>query len=134
MAKKKDLRIYPALLVEDDGAICVSFPDLPGCVTQGKDLEQALARATDALAGFLLCLEEDNDPVPAPTPLDDLVIPEGQKSTMISVRMDIVREEEARRSISKTVTIPAWLNKIAMESKVNFSQILQEGLRERLNV
>ena len=134
MGAKKDLRIYPAFLIEDEGCICVTFPDLSGCATQGDTLEAALSNAKEALEGYLYCLEEDGDSIPAPTPLDALIVPEGQKSTMVSVRMDIVREEEARRSISKTVTIPAWLNKIAVEANVNFSQILQEGLRSRLGV
>ncbi len=50
----------------------------------------------------------------------------------VSVRMDILREEMANRSITKNVTLPAWLNKMAMEHKINFSSTLQEALRERL--
>jgi predicted alpha/beta superfamily hydrolase len=52
----------------------------------------------------------------------------------IAVRMDIVREEEAHRSITKSVTIPAYLNKLGIENNLNFSSILQEGLKERLGV
>jgi hypothetical protein len=48
--------------------------------------------------------------------------------------MDIVREEEAHRSITKSVTIPAYLNKLGIEHNLNFSSILQDGLRERLGV
>ena len=48
--------------------------------------------------------------------------------------MDILREEMANRSITKNVTIPAWLNKMAMEHKINFSSALQETLRDRQGV
>jgi post-segregation antitoxin (ccd killing protein) len=48
--------------------------------------------------------------------------------------MDILREGMANRSITKNVTLPAWLNKMAMEHKINFSSTLQEALRERLGV
>jgi len=41
---------------------------------------------------------------------------------LVAVRMDIVREEEAKRSITKSVTLPAWLNKIGMENNLNFSK------------
>jgi len=48
--------------------------------------------------------------------------------------MDILREEERKKSVSKNVTLPAWLNKMAMEHKINFSSALQETLRDRLGV
>jgi post-segregation antitoxin (ccd killing protein) len=48
--------------------------------------------------------------------------------------MDILRKEETKKSVSKNVTIPAWLNEMAIENKINFSSTLQEALRERLGV
>ncbi len=134
MAKKKDLRIYPAVLYKDGDGYSVYYPDLPGCLTCGDDLEEALSNAREALEGFLYVSEVDNDPVSPPTPVEDLHLPEGHFPTLISVRMDIVREEEAQRSITKTVTIPAWMDKLGREANVNFSKVLQEGLRDRLQV
>ncbi len=48
--------------------------------------------------------------------------------------MDILRDEMANRSITKNVTIPAWLNKMAVKHKINFSSTLRKALRERLGV
>jgi predicted RNase H-like HicB family nuclease len=134
MAAKKDLRAYPAIFRREDGVVCVEFPDLPGCVTFGDTMEEALESAKEALEGFLYCLEQDNDPIPAPTPFDQAVAKPGEVLAIVSVRMDIVREEEAHRSITKSVTIPAYLNKLGIEHNLNFSSILQDGLRERLGV
>ncbi len=134
MAAKKDLRIYPALFFHDEDAVCVEFPDLPGCVTFGETMEEALDSAKEALEGFLYCMEQDGDPIPPPTPFEQVVVEKGGVLVAISVRMDIVREEEANRSITKSVTIPAYLNKLGIEHKLNFSSILQEGLKERLGV
>ncbi|WP_423233365.1 hypothetical protein [Aminirod propionatiphilus] len=53
---------------------------------------------------------------------------------MIDVRLDVLRKEEAKKSVSKNVTLPAWLNEMAMEHKINFSSTLQEALREKLGV
>ena len=53
---------------------------------------------------------------------------------LVDVRMDILREEESQKSVSKNVTIPKWLNELATEAGVNFSSTLQEALRERLGV
>lgn len=89
MAVKKDLRIYPAFLHEDGKYICVRFPDLPGCNTFGEDYEDALVSAKDALGGHLLCMEEDGDPIPSPTPVKNLHPQEDEVSVLIDVRMDI---------------------------------------------
>ncbi len=131
---KKDIRIYPALLSEDGEYVCVRFPDLPGCNTFGMDYADAIASAKDALGGHLLCMEEDDDPIPAPTPVKKLNSEKDEVAILIDVRMDILRKEEARKSVSKNVTIPAWLNDMAIENKINFSNTLQEALRERLGV
>ena len=51
---------------------------------------------------------------------------------MIDVSMPVVRSRVKNVSVKKTLTIPAWLNMAAEEAHVNFSQVLQEGLKARL--
>lgn len=131
---KKDVRIYPALLSEDGKYVCVRFPDLPGCNTFGKDYADAIASAKDALGGHLLCMEDDNDSIPTPSPVNKLQPEEDEVAVLIDVRMDILRKEETKKSVNKNVTVPAWLNEMAIENKINFSSTLQEALRERLGV
>ncbi len=48
----------------EDGRWVVECPSLPGCVTQGKTREEAVANAKEAIAGYLKALEEDGLPVP----------------------------------------------------------------------
>ena len=98
MAKKKDLRIYPAVLYKDGDGYSVYYPDLPGCLTCGDDLEEALSNAREAREGFLYVSEMDSDPVPSPTPIEELRLPQGHFPTLISVRMDIVREQEVKHA------------------------------------
>ena len=81
MAKKKDLRIYPAVLYRDGDGYSVYYPDLPGCLTCGDNLEDALSNAREALEGFLYLLEMEGDPVPPPTPIEDLRLPLGHAPT-----------------------------------------------------
>ena len=47
--------VYPAVFHPnaDDGSYTVLFPDLPGCITEGKDLENALYMAQSALTLWL---------------------------------------------------------------------------------
>lgn len=47
---------------------------------------------------------------------------------MVSVDVPAYAKEHFERSVKKTLTIPAWLNKAALEQGINFSQVLQEAL------
>ena len=132
--RKKDVRVYPALLSEEGEFVNVRFPDLPGCNTFGNGYADAVASAKDALGGHLICMEDDHGPIPEPTPVNKLHPRKGEVAVLVDVRMDILREEESQKSVSKNVTIPKWLNELATEAGVNFSSTLQEALRERLGV
>ena len=49
--------IYPAVFrpfTDQSRGYVVEFPDLPGCVTEGKDLEQAIEMGIDAASGWIL--------------------------------------------------------------------------------
>jgi Uncharacterized conserved protein len=49
------------------GGYVVTFPDLPGCVTQGEDFAHAFAMSQEALEGYLDALRRDGDPIPKPS-------------------------------------------------------------------
>ena len=61
--------IYPAVFYpysDNSGGYVVEFPDLPGCVTGGKNLEEAMEMAVDAASGWVLdeleeCVSGNND-------------------------------------------------------------------------
>jgi predicted RNase H-like HicB family nuclease len=56
---------YTVVLFPDpDGGYVVEVPALPGCVTQGDTLGEALLMAEDAIGGYLSVLLEDGDPIP----------------------------------------------------------------------
>ncbi len=104
---QKDIRTYPAIFLKNEDGIAVTFPDLPGCLTCGKTETETIARAKEALEGFLYVSERDGDEIPAPTPFYKIHLEEGEALVLVTVRIDIVREEEAKRSITKSVTLPA---------------------------
>lgn len=130
-----DKYIFPAIFEPgENGGYCVTFPDLPGCITEGKTLEEAFFMAKDALELHLYGMEEDNEEIPSPTLPEKLDISKGSFVVPITVYMPPVRDEMANKSINKTVTLPRWLNKAAEEAKINFSQLLQQALKERLGI
>lgn len=130
-----DKYVFPALFEPgENGGYCVTFPDLPGCITEGDTLEEAMFMAKDALELHLYGIEEDNEQIPTPTPPEKLNIPKGAFIVPITVYMPPVRDEMANKSINKTVTLPRWLNKAAEEAKINFSQVLQQAIKEKLGI
>ena len=52
--------IYPG----EDGYWVAEVPSLPGCISQGKTKEEAIANIKEAIRGYIAALEEDHLPVP----------------------------------------------------------------------
>ncbi|WP_297992696.1 type II toxin-antitoxin system HicB family antitoxin [uncultured Anoxybacillus sp.] len=112
----------------------VTFPDLPGCITEGETLEEAFHMAKNALEGYLYGMEEDNESIPSPSNPRDIELPKGAFVSVIEARTDYIREEMANKAIKKTLTIPKWLNDAAEAEGINFSQLLQFAIKERLGI
>ena len=132
--KKEERYFYPAIFQYEEGQeISVLFPDLD-CATCGVDDKDALLSARELLGRVLYGLEEDGEDIPAPTPLSDIKTQDNEKVVLIDVYMPSVRMAEENKSVNRTVTLPAWLNAAAVERNINFSQTLQEALREKIHV
>ena len=64
---------YIALVHKDEGtSYGVSFPDVPGCISAGDTLEEALANAGEALAAHLALMRRDGDTIAAPRSFEEL--------------------------------------------------------------
>lgn len=128
---------FPAIFdpgTDGSEGFTVTFPDLPGCITEGSDMADALHMAKDVLAGFLYGMEEDNEEIPSPSNPDNSKLPSGAFISIVEVWTDYVREENENKAIKKTLTIPKWLNDAAEKESVNFSQLLQYAIKERLGI
>jgi predicted RNase H-like HicB family nuclease len=130
----KDRYIYPAIFNYADDGISVEFPDLPGCYTCGDNDEEALRMAKEALALHLYGLEEDNYPIPEPSPVNKLKVEPNQVVVLVEAWMPPFRDEMKHRAVKKTLTIPKWLDDLAREHNVNFSHLLQNALKEYLGI
>lgn len=132
--KKTERYIYPAIFTYADGQeIAVDFPDL-GAATSGINEDDALLSARELLGCVLFGLEEDGEEIPAATPLSDIKVDENERAILVDVYMPSIRMAQINRSVNRTVTLPAWLNAIALEHNVNFSQILQDALKAQLHL
>lgn len=64
---------YRLEIVEDksEGGFVVSYPELPGCVSCGETVSQAIANAEDAKREWLIAAIEDKIEIQEPDNLDD---------------------------------------------------------------
>ena len=132
--KKVERYFYPAVFTYEEGQeISVVFPDLDAA-TSGENDDDALLSARELLGCVLYGLEEDGEEIPAPTPLSKVKIAENERVVLVDVYMPSIRMAQVNRSVSRTVTLPAWLNSAALERNINFSQVLQEALKEQLHM
>ena len=132
--KKPDRYVYPAVFSYEDGQeIAVVFPDLD-VATSGVNDDDALISARELLGCVLCGMEEDGEPIPAPTPLNEVKLDSSERAVLVDVYMPSIRLAQVDKAVSRTVTLPAWLNAAALEHNINFSQVPQGALREHLHL
>lgn len=136
MEKKEVYRFWALFDYSSPDVVEVRFPDLPGCVTFGDSAEEAHTEAREALEGFLDELESDSSEVPNSSPLEVILAQAeaGEAAVEVQVYMPVVREALESRAVKKTLTIPKWLNDAAEAQRLDFSQVLQEGLKRNLGI
>ena len=119
---------YPAIFYEGEGGYAVEVPDLPGCVSGGETLAEAILMGTDAASGWVLTELEDGKPAPAASPIKKIKPEAGGFISMLVLDMDTYAEKYGNKAVRKNLTIPAWLNTYAELKHINFSQVLQDSL------
>ena len=125
---------YPALFHKaEEGGFWISFPDFPECFTEGDDITQAYEMAVEALGLAVTSRKKEKEEIPAPTEIDKLSLEDG---ILVIVEFDMLEYQKKHnsRAVKKTLSIPAWLNEEATAMGVNFSQVLQEALMNKLNI
>lgn len=128
----KDTYEFPAIFHYEENSVGIEFPDLPGCLPCAETPEKAFHVAKEALGLHLWGMEKDNDVIPEPTPVASLHVEDNCALAMIDVFMPIVREKLNKKTVKKTLSIPAWLNAEAEAVSINFSQVLQDALIAKL--
>ena len=125
---------YPAIFHEaEEGGFWVTFPDIPECMTQGDNMQEAYEMAVDALGLSLTSREAEREEIPKASSLDEV---DAEDGTLVIVEFDMAeyRRRNSSRAVKKTLSIPEWLNEAAVREGVNFSQILQEALMSKLGI
>lgn len=118
--------VFPALFhPNDDGSITITYPDLPGCISEGKSLGNAMYMAQSALALWLECALEEKEEIPAASSLKD--IPQEDSEFVSLIRADV----KDARAVRKNISIPKWMDEKAAQYGLSLSRVLQDALREK---
>ena len=121
--------IYAAIFTPDnEGGYTVEVPDLPGCVTEGDTLTEAIEMGVDAASGWILGEMEEGKGVPHNSDYSKIRCPKGSFVSMLVLDMDAYAEKYGKKVIRKNVTIPAWLNTYGEKHDLNFSKVLSDAL------
>lgn len=126
---------YLAVLEPSENGYGVYFPDLPGCVSWGMNIEDARKNAIEALELHFYGLEKSNETIPIPSNninreklnMNDIIV-------AVEIFPDIVKDEMDNRRVKTNVTIPAWLKELAEERGVNYSRLLESSLLDYLGI
>lgn len=126
---------YPAVFHKaEEGGYWITFPDIPECMTQGEDMQHAYEMAVDALGLAITSREAERDEIPHASEPFDVKVGENEICVVIEFDMLAYKKRTNSRAVKKTLSIPEWLNEEAMELGVNFSQVLQEALLQKIGV
>lgn len=130
--------VYPVILTYADDVIYVEIPDFDTdeCATYGEDLNDAIKSSKELLTLLLLDYEENKKEFPKPSDLKELKNTLKKNQEVIYVSLWLPYEKSLTKTIykKKTLSIPTWLDMLATEKNINFSQVLQKALKEELGI
>ena len=128
--------VYPAILYpfEVGEGYTVEVPDLPGCISQGDSLADAIEMGIDAASGWILDeLEDGNELIKAST-LEKIIPDESGFVQYLVLDIDAYTKKHGNKAIRKNLTIPSWLNTLAEKQNINFSEVLKDALADKLHI
>ena len=136
------LLVYPAVFHKAiEGGYVVEFPDLNDGATQGETLEEAIEMAQDYIGTWLYDDFIKGKAMPKATDIfeieikdNDYVIKGQSFKSLVSLDMQRYVNECKKQIVRKNVSIPSWLNELAINNNINFSNVLQNALKKELNL
>lgn len=119
--------VYPAIFHKNnDNSYTVIFPDLSGCITEGKSLDEAIRMAQSAINQWIEYSKDKNLQIPKPTEINNIKVNSNEFVSLI--RTDI----KDSYAMKRTVSIPKWMDERVKEAKLSLSHILQYSLKQCL--
>jgi predicted RNase H-like HicB family nuclease len=119
--------VYPAVVHKNgDESFTIIFPDLPGCISEGKSLGTAMYMAQPALAHWIGYLIDKKQEIPEASNAQDMTVEPDEFVNLICVEL------KDGHAVKRTVSIPKWMDDKVVQTGLSLSRVLQEALNERL--
>lgn len=126
---------FPVVLDKNEpGFINIYFPDFDMGVTSVEVGEDPIEEAQSWLAITISELVDEGKEVPNPSSPDQISAEANQTIVFVNVWLPYHRSKEKIVYIKKTLTIPSYLDILAKESNINFSETLSNALKEKLGL
>lgn len=123
---------YPIILTPAESGYVVYVPDFD-INTEGDSIANAIEMAADAISLVGITKQDMGQDIPVAS--SALPKCEGNEIAAFAVvDFDAYRRANDMRAVRKNVTIPSYLNELADKAGINFSQVLQDGLKARLGI
>lgn len=124
---------YPIVLIPEEEGFTVFIPDFD-INTQGKDLTDAITMARDAIGLMGIDMEDDGETIPKPSDAKIIKTNDCEFVSLVDVDFAEYRRKNDLKTVKKNCTLPSWLCYEAERANINFSQVLQSGLKKELNL
>lgn len=133
---------YPAIITKEDDTYYIGFPDLEENIedcyysTFGETFEEVIEMGKDYLVVNLTSYEDDKKEFPKSTSIVELkrYLKDNQELVYITLNYEYEKSLCHIAYVKKTLTIPNYLNILAKNKGLNFSQILQKALKKELEL
>lgn len=129
----KEKLFYPAIFHKEKQGYWVSFPDIPEALTEGDNMQEAYEMAVDCLGLALSVKADENEVFPTPSIPENIQLNSGEFLVVIEFDFLDYKKRTNAKAVKKTLSIPEWLNREALDKGINFSQVLQEALVAKLH-
>ena len=125
---------YPAVFQKEGELYSIAFPDLESCYTSAESVQEGLEMANDVLCLTLYEMEQEGETIPEPSGVNEVAHDDDAFVSLVACDTDWYRRFYESKSVKKTLSIPAWLNDLAEKNALNFSQVLQDALKNKLGI
>lgn len=130
--------VYPVILTYEDDLIYIGIPDFEtdNYISFADNMNDVIKTAKELITLFYTELEENKKEIPKPSDIKDIkkTLKDNQEIIYINLWLPYEKSLVKVAYKKKTLSIPTWLDMLATQKNINFSQVLQEALKEKLNI
>lgn len=125
---------YPIIITRDADYFVAFFPDF-NSGTQAKTLTDVISMSREAMGLLGVTLEDRGLKLPEPSSIDSVTRQtESDIITLVDVDFLEYRKANDSRTVRKNCTLPAWLNNAAERAGLNYSNLLQNAIKNALGL